>query len=74
MTVDSHEISFIKNNAPYGMLKTLSRNIGMDYQKVRTMFISIREDYPDDMIIEARRLLKANTGLEFKPQVLTETE
>lgn len=62
MKVDPNEILYIKENAPYGMIKTLATNIGMDYAKARAEFMTLKDDYPDDLVIEARRLLEANTG------------
>lgn len=63
--VDPNEILFIRTNAPYGMLKTLANNIGMEYPKVRNEFITLKEEYRNDLITEARRLLEANTGLVY---------
>lgn len=65
MKVDAREILFIRKNAPHGMMKTLSENTGMTYSKVRNEFATLKEDYPDELVNEARRLLKANKGIEY---------
>lgn len=67
--VDPNEILFIRSKAPYGMLKTLANNIGMEYPKVRNEFITLKEEYRNDLITEARRLLEANTGLVYLPHI-----
>lgn len=65
MQVDVREILFIRNNAPHGMFVTLSKNIGMKYSKVRAEIFTLKEEYPEALVIEARRLLEANTGLVY---------
>ena len=67
MKVDAREILFIRQNAPVGMIRTLANNINIPYGKVRNELHTLKEDYPDDLVIEARRLLEANTGLIYKP-------
>jgi len=67
MQVDAREILFIRKNAPHGMFKTLANNIGMKYSKVRAEIFTLKEDYPDMLVNEARRLLEANTGLVYNP-------
>ena len=67
MQVDAREILFIRKNAPHGMFKTLANNIGMKYSKVRAEIFTLKEEYPDNLVKEARRLLKANTGLVYNP-------
>lgn len=71
MQVDAREILFIRKNAPHGMLATLARNIGWTRGKVMNELSTLKENYTDSLIIEARRLLKANTGLEYKPDEVT---
>lgn len=66
MIVDARELIFIKKNAPFGMLRTLSENIGMEYSKVRAAFYYIKDEVSDDLMVEARRLLKENTGLVYQ--------
>lgn len=68
MLVDPKEILFIRKNAPYGMVRTLANNTGLSYEKVRGELLTLKEEWPDELIIEARRLLKANTGLEYTPE------
>lgn len=65
MKVDAREILFIRQNAPHGMMKVVADNIGMPYSRVRTEIHTLKEDYPDELVIEARRLLTAMTGLEY---------
>lgn len=67
MRVDAREILFIRQNAPQGMIRTLANNVGIDYQKVRNELHTLKEEYPDAIVIEARRLLEANTGLVYEP-------
>lgn len=76
MQVDTREMLFIRQNAPHGMMATLAKNIGMDYSKVRAEFYTLKTEYPDDLVTEARRLLVANTGLVYNPndELLTEAE
>ena len=69
MKVDAREILFIRRNAPSGMIRTLAGNIRMGYSKVRNELHTLKEDYPDELVREARRLLKANTGLEYNPAI-----
>lgn len=71
MQVDTREILFIRQNAPYGMMATIAKNIGMEYSKVRAEFYTLKTEYPDDLVIEARRLLEANTGLVYNPNEVT---
>lgn len=71
MKVDPREILFIKDNAFRGMFRLVSTNINMPYDKVRNELASLKHEYPDDMVIEARRLLKEATGKEFsEPEVI----
>lgn len=65
MKVDANEMLFIRENTPHGMMKTLADNIGMPYNKVRNEFSTLKTEWPDDLVIEARRLLKAVSGLEY---------
>ncbi|MBS1519627.1 MAG: hypothetical protein JST50_01420 [Bacteroidetes bacterium] len=67
MKVDAREILFIRQNAPVGMIRTLANNINIPYAKVRNELHTLKEDYPDELVIEARRLLEANTGLVYQP-------
>jgi len=67
--IDAREILFIKQNLPHGLLKILAININMDQQKVRNVFNNLRNEYPDDLVIEARRLLKETTGLVYNPEL-----
>lgn len=68
MRVDAREILFIRQNAPQGMFRTLANNTGIDYNRVRAEMYSLKEDYDEDIVIEARRLLEANTGLVYNPE------
>lgn len=68
MIVDPNEILFIRKNAPHGMLRTLSNNIGMPYEELRKKFYILKNEWPDELVNEARRLLKANTGLEYSAE------
>ena len=68
MRVDAREILFIRQNAPHGMLRVIADNIGMAYSKVRTEFHTLKDEYPDDLVKEARRLLLANKGIEYNPE------
>lgn len=70
MIVDPREIKFIRDKAPKGMMVTLAENIGMKYSRVRAEFYTLKDEYPDDMVIEARRLLLAIKGIEYKPELL----
>lgn len=72
MKVDAREILFIRQNAPVGMIRILANNINIPYGKVRNELHTLKEDYSDELVIEARRLLKANTGLVYKPVLKTE--
>lgn len=65
MKVDANEMLFIKENMPHGMMKTLADNIGMEYNQVRNQFSTLKTEWPDELVIEARRLLKATKGLEY---------
>ena len=65
MLVDAREMLYLRKNLPYGMVKVLAKNIGMDYLKARNEFMTLKEEYPDDLVTEARRLLKETTGLEY---------
>ena len=67
MKVDAREILFIRQNAPVGMIRILANNINIPYTKVRNELRTLKEDYPDVLVIEARRLLEANTGLVYQP-------
>ena len=67
MQVDAREILFIRKNAPHGMLAQVARNIGWSRGKVMNELTTLKEDYTDSLIVEARRLLEANTGLVYNP-------
>jgi len=69
MRVDAREILFIRQNAPQGMLRTLANNTGLEYNRVRAEMYSLKEDYDEQIVNEARRLLEANTGLVYKPEI-----
>ncbi len=68
MIVDPKEILFIRKHAPYGMLKIISNNINMTYDELRKQFYMLKDEWPDELVLEARRLLKANTGLEYSAE------
>jgi len=70
MKVDPREILFIRDKAPKGMIRTLADNIGMEYSQVRTEIYTLKDDYTDALVIEARRLLLAMSGIEYKPELL----
>lgn len=72
MIVEASEIIFIKKNFPHGMMRILADNIKWDYQKVRGVFNYIKDEVDDELITEARRLLKVNIGVEYKPTEVTE--
>lgn len=65
--VSPNEMLFIRRNAPHGMLRTLANNIKMEYSKVRAEFFVNKDEYPEELVIEARRLLEANTGKVYNP-------
>lgn len=71
MKVDAREILFIRQNAPKGMIRTLADNIKMPYSKVRTEIHTLKEDYSDDLVNEARRLLFVMKGIEYSSEALT---
>lgn len=71
MKVDAREILFIRQNAPKGMMRVLADNIGLPYSRVRAEIHTLKEDYPDNLVNEARRLLLAMKGLEYTDQQLT---
>lgn len=68
MRVEANEMQFIKENTPHGLMRILADNIGMDYNKVRNEFATLKTEWPDELVIEARRLLKATTGREYQPE------
>lgn len=69
MKIDVREILFIKQNAPIGMIRMLANNVDLPYQKVRNELMTLKEDYEEKIIVEARRLLVETTGLIYKEEI-----
>lgn len=69
MKVDAREILFIRQNAPRNLMRLVSDNTKIPYSKVRSEFFTLKEDYNDEMVIEARRLLKAISNIEYQPEL-----
>lgn len=65
MKVDAREILFIKENAPHGFIAILAKKMNMKRSRVRSQLYLTKEDYPDDLIIQARHLLKETEGIEY---------
>lgn len=70
MKVDPREILFIRQNCPRGLFTMISENTGIELIKVRNEFFSLKEEYPDEIVIEARRLLKVISNIEYRPELV----
>lgn len=69
MKVDAREILFIRQNAPRNLMRFVSDNTNIPYTKVRNEFFSLKDDYDQVIVIEARRLLKAISNIEYSPEL-----
>lgn len=67
MKVDTRELMFIKQNAPRGMSRLVADNLGLPTIKVVNELRMLKDHYNDDIIIEARRLLKEIKGIVYNP-------
>lgn len=70
MKVDPQEIIFIKENAPKAFPRLVQEGLeaqGITYHRtyIYVELSSIKESYKADIIMEARRLLKAVKGIEY---------
>ena len=63
--VDAREILFIRQNAPRGLYRMVADNLGLKRHKVRNELNRLKEEYDEQIVTEARRLLKATKGLEY---------
>lgn len=64
--VETSEILFIRKNAPRGLYRMVADNLGLDRSKVRNELNRLKEEYDPAIVKEARRLLKATKGLEYR--------
>ena len=74
MKVDAREIVFIKENAPKGfprlIVETLeSKGVKVDRVRVHMELFTLKNDYNDLIIEEARRLLFAVKGVKYSKKV-----
>jgi len=65
MKVDARELVFIKQNAPSSLASLIAGNTGHNRSTVNNELARIKDEYNEDIITEARRLLKAIKGIEF---------
>lgn len=69
MLIDAREILFIRQNCPRGMFRIISENTGIEYTKVRNEFFTLKDDYNETIVTEARRLLKSIYNIEFSTRI-----
>ena len=65
MQVDARELQFIKVNAPKNLAGLISDNTGKNRSTINNELTRIKSDYDEEIINEARRLLKVIKGVEF---------
>lgn len=65
MKVEAAELAFIKDNSPKGLPRLIAENIGVSRSTVLNELSRLKDDYNEEIINEARRLLKAIKGLEY---------
>lgn len=71
MKVDAREILFIRQNAPRNLMRFVAENTKTPYSKVRSEFFTLKDDYDETIVLEARRLLKAISNIEYTPERLS---
>ena len=74
MRVDPEEILFMKEHAPTAFPRLVHEGLAAKGIKIRRERVyeelrSIKEDYREEVINEARRLLKAVKGIEYKQPI-----
>lgn len=80
MKVDAREILFFRENEPTAFSRVISESLksqGLDGLVTNRTFIhteirTLKGSYNEIVINEARRLLKAIKGVEYKPELVTE--
>lgn len=70
MKVDAREIVFIKENAPKGFPRLIVESLesqGLQYDRIRVHkeLFTLKNDYNDVVIEEARRLLHLIKGVKY---------
>lgn len=71
MKVDAREILFIRQNAPRNLMRFVAQNTSIPYTRVRNEFFTLKDDYDEKIVTEARRLLKAISNIEYTPELLS---
>lgn len=66
MKIDVNELAFINQNKPHSFYSNVSIATGRSRGYVFQELTRVKEDYDDVVITEARKILKAVTGLEYK--------
>lgn len=74
--VDAREIIFFKENAPTGLVSLIIENLkekGIEINRVQVHreITTIKKNYLKEVIFEARRLIKAIKGIEYKQEYFT---
>lgn len=77
MKVNPQEIVFIKENAPKAFPRLVQEGLEAQGKIYRREYVylelnTIKDSYVPDIINEARRLLKAVKGIEFKKDSMDE--
>lgn len=67
MQIEAREILFIRQNSPRWLFGQVAKNVGKPLTRVKYHFYGLPTEYDQDVIDEARRLLKDACGLEYVP-------
>lgn len=68
MKIDVNELAFINQHKPHSFYSNVAIATGRSRGYVFQELTRVKENYDDVVISEARKILKAVTGLEYKAQ------
>ncbi len=71
MQIEAREILFIRQNKPSWLFKQVADNTGKTLARVRYNFYGMLEEHDEDVIQEARRLLKEACNIVYIPNTVT---
>jgi len=67
MQIEAREVLFIRQNSPRWLFSQVAKNTGKTLSRVKYHFYGLLDDYDEDIITEARRLLKEACQIEYSP-------
>jgi hypothetical protein len=67
MQIEAREILFLRQNAPRWLFGQVAKNVNKPLNRVKYQFYGLPNNYDEDIIIEARRILKEVVGIVYNP-------